>query len=138
MENTGKYKTKQREIILDLLKDNNERHLTADEVILHLREQNTPVGKATVYRYLDCLVEQGIIRRYIVPEGKGSCYQYIAENTACHKHYHFKCEKCGRLFHVECEYLDGIAEHVYNDHRFQIDNSKTVYYGICGECTDEF
>ena len=72
MENTGRYKTKQREIILGLLKDNYNRHMTADEVILFLQEQNTPVGKATVYRYLDCLVEQGIIRKYAAPEGKGA------------------------------------------------------------------
>ena len=136
MENTGRYKTKQREIILGLLKDNYKRHMTADEVVLYLQEQNTPVGKATVYRYLDCLVEQGIIRKYAAPEGKGSCYQYVVEHAECNTHYHFKCEKCNKLFHVECKYLDGIAEHVYNDHQFRINNSRTIYYGICRDCAE--
>lgn len=136
MENTGKYKTKQREIILGVLKDNCKRHMTADEVILFLQEQNTPVGKATVYRYLDCLVEQGVIRKYAALEGKGSCYQYVTEHFECNSHYHFKCEKCNKLFHVECRYLDGIAEHVYNDHKFRINNSRTVYYGLCWNCAE--
>ena len=134
MENTGQYKTRQREMILELLKENADRHLTADDVTGYLKEQDTPVGKATIYRCLERLEEQGIIRKYMVPEGKGACYQYAGDNMECHRHYHFKCEKCGKLFHVECEYLDGISKHVYGEHGFTIDSSKTVYYGICRNC----
>lgn len=137
MENGGKYRTKQREIILNLLENNQNRHMTAEEVILLLQEQNTPVGKATVYRYLDCLVEQGIIRKFVAPEGKGACYQYASAHETCNMHYHFKCEKCNKLFHVECHYLDGIAKHVFNDHQFKINNSRTIYYGICKDCAGE-
>ncbi|MBQ9766364.1 MAG: transcriptional repressor [Lachnospiraceae bacterium] len=134
MENTGQYKTKQREMILELLKNNSDKHLTAEDVIGYLKEQETPVGKATVYRYLERLEEQGIIRKYLMPEGKGACYQYSGDTRECHRHYHFKCEKCGKLFHVQCEYLDGISKHVYGEHGFTIDSSKTVYYGICRNC----
>lgn len=136
MENTGQYKTRQREIILELLKENSKRHLTADDVIGYLKEQDTPVGKATVYRCLERLKEQGIIRKYILPEGKGACYQYAEVHNECHRHYHFKCEKCGKLFHVECEYLDGVSGHVYKEHGFMINSSRTVYYGVCKNCND--
>lgn len=30
--------------------------------------------------------------------------------------------------------MNQIAEHVYQEHNFIIDSSKTVFYGLCGEC----
>ena len=43
--NRGKYKTKQRELILDYLVDNKDRHVTVDEIIDYTKEYgDTPVG----------------------------------------------------------------------------------------------
>jgi len=30
--------------------------------------------------------------------------------------------------------MNGIKEHVLEEHDFMIDSSKTVFYGICGKC----
>jgi len=45
-----------------------------------------------------------------------------------------KCIGCGVLLHVECSYLDEVAQHVASHHRFAIDHTKTVLYGLCELC----
>ena len=92
------YNTRQRELILDYIKKNAKKHLTADDIADALKAEQ--VGKTTV----------------------------------CHDHFHMKCLKCGRLFHLECDHLKDIAAHISKMHDFTIDSSRTVFYGICGEC----
>lgn len=128
------YKTKQREFILDFLMENSEVHLTADDILTALKKDNVSVGKSTVYRYLDKLVEEGTVRKYIGEEGVSACYQYSASKK-CVNHFHLKCVRCNKLFHLECEYLDEIEQHILKHHKFNIDNSKTVFYGICENCS---
>ncbi len=136
MEGNG-YKTKQREMILKCLVDNCSKHLTADNIMEYLRANGSAVGKTTVYRYLDKLVAEGAVRKYIVEEGKRACFQYAGENCDCKQHFHLKCTVCNRLFHVECDYLNDLENHVYEHHKFKIDNTKTVLYGVCGECAEK-
>ena len=128
------YKTRQRALILQFLSDNRERHLSVDEVFDYLRAQQSPVGKSTVYRCLDRLVSQGRARRYFLGDGARACYQYVDGQGACREHFHLKCIGCGQLFHVSCERLDEIAAHVLEHHGFQVDQTKTVLYGLCAGC----
>ena len=48
--------------------------------------------------------------------------------------FRLKCLGCGKLFHVECDYLDQVQAHIYAHHQFTIDNTKTVLYGLCAGC----
>ena len=127
------YTTKQRKLILNLLKEQKDSHLTAEEIVLALKNSGESVGKATIYRYLDVLLEAGQVRKYAAEEGEGACYQYVGDDN-CREHFHLKCGSCGRLFHVECDYLSDVGSHIRKDHGFNIDSSKTVFYGKCGHC----
>ena len=64
------YNTKQKTIIIDMLKNNKNRHLTADEMLRILDDMHSPVGKATLYRFLDVLVSTGDLRKYINVDGE--------------------------------------------------------------------
>jgi len=128
------YKTRQRELILNCLVKNKDRHITADEILHDLNRETATVGKATVYRYLDKLVAQGAIRKYFIEEGKSACYQYMEPDSSCNFHYHLKCTGCGQLFHLKCEYLRELDSHIRDHHDFAVDHSKTVLYGRCGSC----
>jgi Fur family ferric uptake transcriptional regulator len=130
----GSYKTRQRELIWEYLRANSDRHVGAQDIVEHLRRQGTAVGKSTVYRALDRLVEQGVLRRFYLEEGMSACYQLILENGRCHEHFHLKCLSCGRLIHMECSLLQEIQGHILEEHRFRIDQSKTVFYGLCEDC----
>ena len=111
----GKYRTKQREVILNYLIENKNRHVTVDEIIDHTKEMGSPVGKTTAYRYIDELEQKGIIRKYTIEKGICACYQYIDEEGKCQNHFHLK-------------------NHLCDNHGFEIDSSKTVFYGTCKKC----
>lgn len=129
-----KYNTRQRELILECLMNSGGRHITAEDILEYLKEKDTPVGKSTVYRYLEALTEQGVIRKYTIEDGIGACYQYVGNPGGCQEHYHLKCSRCGRVFHVSCEFMDGINSHILKAHDFRVDSGKTVFYGVCGAC----
>lgn len=131
------YNTKQKTIIIDMLKNNKDRHLTADEMLKILDEMHSPVGKATLYRFLDVLVSTGDLRKYINLDGEKACYQYIEEGE-CHSHYHLKCIECGELIHMDCNHLDKIQAHVLEEHGFDVDPARIVLYGTCSKCREGF
>ncbi len=132
MAESSGYQTRQRASILAYLIHNQARHITADDIFAHLAAQGTPVGKSTVYRYLDQLVRQNVVRRYQWEEGERACYQYIQEG--CGEHFHMKCTQCGALIHLECAELGRLLEHLSAAHQFQVDHTKTVLYGRCAAC----
>jgi Fe2+/Zn2+ uptake regulation proteins len=132
MKESEGYKTKQRELILACIKNWKDNHFTADDIAIKLKETSNPVGKATVYRYLEKLTEQGAVRKYTLEEGESACYQYREED--CPEHFHLKCKSCGILICAKCSFLDGLEKHIFEHHSFTVDSTKTVLYGICGAC----
>ena len=123
------YNTKQKSVILEFLKENN-RHYTARELADSLKDK---ASTATVYRQLESLVESGVVRKFIT--GDSACYQY--GETCENNHFHLKCTKCDKLYHVDCSFLSELSGHIKSHHSFTVDNSRTVMYGICQKCSGE-
>jgi len=119
---------------LEFLKQSQGEHVTADMILEYLSDHGTPVGKATVYRYLDLLEKQEMVRKYQTDDRRKACYQYAEDMANCRYHYHLKCVSCGRLFHITCHELDHVADHMLKEHGFLVDESRTVYYGMCSLC----
>ena len=134
MKKDSGYNTRQKEIILDYLVKNKDKHTNVQEISAYLLSGGSSVGTATIYRQLDKLVESGIVRKYNFDGKTGACYQYIDEHEHCNEHFHLKCTVCGKLIHLECDHLSGVNEHIKNHHGFTVDPSQTVFYGICAEC----
>ena len=82
------------------------------------------------------LVEQGLVAKYVVDGTSSACFEYLGHDEHCHKHicFHCKCEKCGKVIHLECGEMTHLGEHMLEDHGFQWDFTRTVFYGICEEC----
>lgn len=133
---SGGYKTKQRAVIENFLKDKSS-HLTADELYFSLASSGINIGRTTVYRCLEKMADEGSVRKYAPADGKAACYQYVPENKKCHEHFHLKCEKCGELYHMECHLMDELYSHIEADHGFKIDRLKTVIYGVCEKCSQK-
>lgn len=128
------YNTKQKEILLKFLHENSSEHITVQEICNFMNNAGTPMGTATVYRQLDKLVEQGFVRKYVLDGRSGACYQYTGNDNKCFEHYHLKCISCGKLIHLDCHFLNEINSHIFQNHGFIVDSSKTVFYGQCVEC----
>lgn len=71
------------------------RHVTANEVYEFLKEAYPTIGKGTVYRNLDILVEEGALRKVEVPDGPNR-FDFILKN-----HYHVRCIKCGEILGIQ-------------------------------------
>ena len=132
MVKTKVYKTKQRAVIESLLKKS-KGHLTVEEICKKLEKTGENVGRTTVYRTLEKLEKEGIVRKYSAV-GESSCYQYVQSTHECNNHFHLKCEKCGKLIHLECSELNAISTHVAQHHGFSVNPFKTVFYGVCEVC----
>lgn len=131
------YQTKQKAQVLAYLEAHAAQHITAAELVFALNAEGAAIGAATVYRQLEKLEAEGIVRRYALDDRGSACWQYIGSEAAagaCHSHFHLKCTVCGTLYHLDCGHLHEIADHVEADHGFRIDPSRTVFYGICQSC----
>ncbi len=126
------YRTKQKDLVLSLIMQHKTEHLTIDDICSYLKEADTPVGKTTVYRQVQRLCDEGIVAKYSIDNDSPACYQYSGES--CKNHFHLKCTKCQELFHATCSYIDSIESHIFSHHGFMVDNSKTVFYGVCQNC----
>ncbi len=133
MSDSG-YNTKQKQLIKDFITENAERQLTCEEISFLLKERGTPVGKTTVYRFLEKLTKNGEVRKLTDTDSKSATYQYIDKKLNCDGHLHLCCTECGRIFHLGCDFMNSVGEHIREHHRFEINNSKTVIFGICESC----
>ena len=75
MNNLKNYHTKQKSQIRDIFINNPNDNFTADNLMLLLTKNNTPVSKATLYRTLDFMFDNGEIIKYNIDKNS-SCYQY--------------------------------------------------------------
>ena len=130
----GAYRTRQQDELLRFLKNNPGAHHTAAQIRDYFAHQDQPIGTATIYRQLERFVEDGTVRKYLLETGDSACYEYVGEGSGCSEHFHCKCERCGRLIHMDCEELKEIREHLLTHHGFEWNSGKTVFYGICDQC----
>ena len=93
------------------------------------------IGQATVYRQLERLVEEGLVEKYIIDQNSPACFEYIG-NDECGEGLcvHGKCLKCGRIFHLHCDEIKELEDHLKAHHGFTPDFHHTVIYGICDQC----
>ena len=111
-------------------------HITVNDVCEYFKEMGAPIGQSTVYRRLEKLVDEGLVNKYVIDVNSPACFEYVSPDShrdaeVC---YHCKCEKCGKLIHMECEELSEFRSHLLSEHHFKLDPVRTVFYGLCEEC----
>lgn len=131
----GTYNTRQKRDMLTFLAGNPLKHYTLDELTEAMHADGITAGKTTVYRFMEGLAEEGHVRKY---QNEGSAlYQYVEDDSSCGTHLHLMCSRCGALYHVDCELVTGLIEHVGKEHGFRLDAKRTVLVGICARCDAE-
>lgn len=129
----GGYQTRQKEWISSALKDCAARAVTVDELLEAICGGGLTVGKTTVYRQLEDMVQAGKARKAQNAQG-GWVYQFVDDISACAYHLHCQCIGCGRLTHVDCDRLDDLQGHLLADHGFRLDVARTMLQGRCAAC----
>ena len=112
------------------------QHVTVQEIREYFKDREIAVGTTTIYRQLEKLVKDGLVEKYVVAGTNSACFEYIGESETSDYEscYHCKCEKCGKLIHIQCDEIECLSRHMTEHQDFQLDPKRTVFYGICNEC----
>lgn len=131
------YATASRKKILDFLKKNSDRTASVTDIDNYLKKDGSEVNITTIYRYLDKLASEGTVIKYVAEKGSKAVYQYVESGHRCEEHLHLKCVECGGIIHLECAFMDKIAEHIFEEHGFKIQCKNSIIYGTCEKCRME-
>jgi len=119
--------TKQRETILKVLR-NTKSHPTADQIYDEVRKDIPNISKGTIYRNLQVLQQDGVISVLNI-NGTQSRYEAKQEN-----HYHFRCERCGRVFDLDEPVIYELDDRVAKKTGFKVSHHQMEFRGLCKEC----
>ena len=120
-------KSKQRERILELLRSTGT-HPTATWIYDQLRGEFPSLSLGNVYRNLNILLEQGLIKKIDF----GSTFDRFDANI--NRHYHFLCEECGSITDLVMPVIDELNKRVNEETNFKTRRHRIEFYGLCDKC----
>lgn len=124
--------TNQRKIVLDVINENQGRHLNPDEIYSLVKNRASNIGIATVYRTLTLLEKMGLI--YKVELVPGVISYEMNQMDMHHKHHHLICQGCGDVIEVKEDLLENLEEKIAFNHDFLIKDHILKFYGLCSSC----
>jgi Fur family peroxide stress response transcriptional regulator len=119
--------TRQRDAILNILR-HTDSHPTADWVYEQARKIIPNISKGTVYRNLNLLIKAGEISELNL-SGTMSRFEGRPEN-----HYHFRCERCGRVFDLDQPVNKDLDNEVAAKTGFEVSYHQLEFRGLCHDC----
>ena len=122
------YNTRQKEIILNVIKQQ-YKEFTVKDIYNQVKDSS---GLTTVYRFVDKLVVEGILKKR-VGDNNNLYYLYL-ENCDRDNHFYLKCDKCGKLIHVDCNCVNDLFKHIFDKHGFISKDKQVVIDGVCNNC----
>ncbi|MGN0294628.1 MAG: Fur family transcriptional regulator [Lachnospiraceae bacterium] len=128
------YRTKNRDMMLSYMKANRDRTVYVNDIHQYMKSQGANVNITTIYRFLDKLQEEHQILKYTAEKGECAGFQYVGEGNCCEEHLHVKCTGCGKVIHLDCQFMDEIRHHLQEHHRFFLQCSGSSLFGLCEEC----
>jgi Fur family ferric uptake transcriptional regulator len=121
--------THQREAIAMALFEA-EQHVSVDDLADQLRDRGEHVGKATIYRTLNLLVQAELARELDFGEGFKR-YEHQAGET---RHDYLICTNCGKVARFQREAMDRLQAEIGADLGFSVQSRRLKIYGLCGDC----
>ena len=126
--------TPQRKEILRIFVEHPDyHHMSAEDVYGFLREQDSEIGLATVYRALDLLSKLGILVQVEFGDGCAR-YELNTSDPNVHQHHHLICIKCKRVIEFEEDLLDDLEADIAKKSGFRILNHEVKFFGYCKDC----
>ncbi|RUO25904.1 ferric iron uptake transcriptional regulator [Aliidiomarina minuta] len=126
LKKAGLKVTSPRIKILDILKNPNHQHVSAEEVYRILLDQQDEVGLATVYRVLNQFDDAGIVTRHHFEGGRS-----VFELSEKEHHDHLVCLTCGRVIEFEDNVIERRQLEVAEANNIKLTNHSLYLYGEC-------
>ncbi len=121
--------TKQKQAVYDTLCSTNT-HPTAEWIYEECRKKLPNIGLGTVYRNLQVLLSEGKIQEL----NYGKAQSHFDGNAD--PHYHFVCEKCGRILDIPLE-GKGLSQDLLAAVPGKVTGHRLECYGICENCLEK-
>lgn len=122
--------SRQREIILETLQAN-VVHPTAEYLYAVLKAKAPNISLATLYRNLNQLADNGVIKKIDGLEAPS----HYDHNT--HEHYHFICDECKKVFDVSSDVAPDIVRKTEEETGFIVKRHDIIFNGICRDCLEK-
>ncbi|HET7521700.1 MAG TPA: Fur family transcriptional regulator, partial [Bacillales bacterium] len=127
--------TPQREATVRVLLENEEDHLSAEDVYLLVKDKAPEIGLATVYRTLELLSELKVVDK--INFGDGVSRYDLRREGADHFHHHLVCMECGAVDEIQEDLLGDVEKVVERDWQFKIKDHRLTFHGICRRCREK-
>jgi Fur family ferric uptake transcriptional regulator len=124
----GKHSGKRDRILRTFLRQ--EGHLSADDLCDLVRHESPGIGRATVYRTLQWMVEAGIARKVDFGEGRSR----FEPSHGHPRHFHLICHKCHRSSEFLSSDIEALVEEVATARHFTPAQTVVQIYGTCEDC----
>ena len=106
-------------------------HPTADEVYEAVHEHHPSIGRATVYRTLGRLADEGEVGRVRINNGADRF------DHRAFAHYHVRCARCGRVDDVMVPLLgDDVERRAQEASGYRITGHTLQFDGVCPACQE--
>jgi len=109
--------------ILEILEQNESRHLTAEDVYRLLLDTGEDIGLATVYRVLNQFETAGLISKHNF-EGAQSVYEI---DDGDH-HDHMVCIETKEVIEFYSEELEELQKKIVEEHGYELEDHSLVLY----------
>ena len=115
LKSEGLRYTEQRKAIWDEIRDSNE-HRDAEDIYLKLKSNSVRVSRATVYRTIDVLVKNRLVRKMDVGEGRS-----LFEPRLDDKHHdHMICIDTGDIIEFYNEELENLQDKIAAENGYEV------------------
>ena len=105
-------------------------HPSADWIYERLKEEFPNLSMGTVYRNLNILIDQGLIKKIDF----GSTFDRFDANVG--PHYHFICERCGSIIDLEVPIDESLNQRVSQATPYAARRHRIEFFGICDRCQE--
>lgn len=127
--------TNQRLVVLQVLAEHNDRHMTAEDIYDLVRIDYPEIGIATVYRTVQLLLDMQLVDRIELNDG---CVRYEVghqfSGDSKHYHHHLICKSCGKIIPFDDDLLEELEKHIEETLGFHVLDHELKVYGKCKEC----
>ena len=121
--------TRQRQAIWDELSASDE-HRDAEEIYLALYNSGLKVSRATVYRTIDVLVKNNLVRKLDLGDGRA---RYENKMDTAH-HDHLICVQCGKIEEFMDNVIENRQEVIVENFGYRLIRHIHQLFVICDEC----
>ena len=103
-----------------------------DDLWRALQQDDATLGRATVYRAVDVLVERGILDRVAFADGS-HCYRVCGGER---HHHHLTCTHCHRIIEVDACLPHAVLSAIAARADFAVEGHTIEIFGRCAACRE--